>query len=55
MLMTYYVNIESMGYLAKEIERVAAEVEAPDVQNRMADLTGDAFTTSWMLKAMLRG
>ena len=54
MLMTYYVNIESMGYLAKEIERVAAEVEAPDVQNHMADLTGDAFKTSWFLKALLR-
>lgn len=55
MLMAYYVNIESMGYLAKEIERVAAEVEAPDVQNHMADLTGDAFKTSWFLKALLRG
>lgn len=55
MLMAYYVNIESMGYLAKEIEQVAAEVQAPDVQNVMADLVGSAFKTSWFLKAMLRG
>lgn len=55
MLMTYYVNIESLGYLAKEIEQVAAEVQAPDVQNYMAELVGDAFKTSWFLKAVLRG
>lgn len=55
MIMTYYVNLESMGYLAKEIERVAAEVEAPDVQNLMAELVGSAFKHSWQLKAVLRG
>lgn len=55
MLMAYYVNIESLGYLAKEIEQVAAEAQAPDVQNYMAELVGDAFGTSWFLKAMLRG
>ena len=55
MLLAYYVNIESMGYLAKEIEHVAAEVGAPDVQNTMADLVGSAFKTSWMVKSILRG
>lgn len=55
MLLAYYVNIESMGYLAKEIEQVAAEVGAPDVQNYMAELVGSAFKTSWMLKSILRG
>lgn len=55
MLMAYYINIESMGYLAKEIEQVAAGVQAPDVQNVMADLVGSAFRVSWFLKAMLRG
>lgn len=55
MLMAYYVNIESMGYLAKEIEQVAAAVGAPDVQNYMAELVGSAFKTSWMLKSVLRG
>lgn len=55
MLMAYYANIESMGFLAKEIERVAAEVGAPDVQNYMAELVGQAFKVSWMLKAVLRG
>lgn len=55
MLLAYYVNIESMGYLAKEIEQVAGEVGAPDVQNVMAELVGSAFKTSWFLKAMLRG
>lgn len=55
MLLAYYVNIESMGYLAKEIEQVAAEAGAPDVQNYMAELVGSAFKTSWMLKSILRG
>jgi DNA-binding ferritin-like protein len=55
MLLAYYVNIESMGYLAKEIEQVAAAVGAPDVQNTMAELVGSAFRTSWMLKSILRG
>ena len=54
MLLAYYANIESMGYMAKELEAMAAQVEAPDVQNHLADLTGSAFKTSWMLKAMLR-
>jgi hypothetical protein len=55
MLMAYYLNIESLGYLAKEIEQVAAEVGAPDVQNYMAELVGDAFKASWFLKSILRG
>lgn len=55
MLLAYYVNIESSGYLAKEIEQVAAAVGAPDVQNTMAELVGSAFKTSWMLKSILRG
>jgi DNA-binding ferritin-like protein len=54
MLLAYYVNVEGMGYLAKAIEQLAAEVEAPDVQNVMAELVGSAFKTSWMLKALLR-
>ena len=55
MLMAYYVNIEGLGYLAKELEQVAAGVGAPDVQNYMAELVGSAFKTSWMLKSILRG
>ena len=55
MLLTYYMNIEALGYQAKELEGVAAQVGAPDVQNYMADLVGSAFKTSWFLKAMLRG
>jgi len=55
MLMAYYMNIESLGYLAKEIEQVAAEVGAPDVQNYMSELVGDAFKASWFLKSILRG
>jgi DNA-binding ferritin-like protein len=54
MLLTYFANIESLGYLAKAIEQLAAEVEAPDVANVMAEVVGAAFKTSWMLKAMLR-
>lgn len=54
-LLTYYMNIESLGYMAKEVEALAARTGAPDVQNYMADLVGSAFKTSWFLKAMLRG
>lgn len=55
MLMTYYSNVEAMGYLARELERLAAKVEAPDVQNYLADLVGSAFKNAWFLKATLRG
>lgn len=55
MLMTYYCNLEAMGYLARSLERLAATVEAPDVQNYMADLVGSAFKNTWFLKATLRG
>ena len=55
MLMTYYGNLEAMGFLAKSIERVAQEVEAPDAANLMAELVGAAFKASWFCKATLRG
>lgn len=54
MLVTYFQNLEAMGYLAKAIEQVAVEVEAPDVAHGMAELVGDAFKASWFLKATLR-
>lgn len=54
MLSTYYGNLETMGYLAKEIEQLAAKVGAPDVQNLMAELVGSAFKSSWQIKATLR-
>lgn len=55
MLVTYFGNIEAMGYLAKRIEPLAQEAGAPDVANAMADLVGAAFKASWFLKATLRG
>lgn len=55
MLLTYYGNLDAMGFLAKEVERVAAEVGAPDVQNYMAELVGAAFKAGWFVKATLRG
>jgi DNA-binding ferritin-like protein len=54
-LMTYYGNIEALGYLTKELEQAAARAEAPDVQNYMAELVGFAFKSAWFLKATLRG
>lgn len=55
MLVTYYGNLDAMGFLAKEVERAACEVGAPDVQNAMADLVGAAFKAGWFVKATLRG
>jgi len=54
MLAVYYKNLEELGMKCKKLEPIAAKVGAIDVQNYLADLTGQAFKAAWMIKATLR-
>jgi DNA-binding ferritin-like protein len=54
MLGTYYKNLEELGMMAKKLEKVAAKVDAVDVQNYLAELVGETFKAAWFLKASLR-
>lgn len=54
MLAVYYKNLEELGMKAKKLEPIAAKVGAIDIQNYMADLTGQAFKAAWQIKATLR-
>ncbi len=54
MLAVYYKNLEELGMKAKKLEPIAAKVGAIDIQNYMADLTGQAFKAAWLIKATLR-
>jgi DNA-binding ferritin-like protein len=54
MLGVYYKNLEELGMKAKKIEPIAAKVGAIDIQNYMADLTGQAFKAAWFVKSILR-
>jgi hypothetical protein len=38
----------------KKLEPIAAKVGAIDIQNYLADLTGQAFKAAWQIKATLR-
>jgi len=53
-LATYYKNLEELGMKAKKLEPIAQKVGAIDIQNYMADLTGQAFKAAWFIKATLR-
>ena len=54
MLGVYYKNLEEFGMMSKKLEKVAAKIEAVDVQNYLAELVGDAFKAAWQIKATLR-
>jgi DNA-binding ferritin-like protein len=54
MLAVYYKNLEELGMKAKKLEPIAAKVGAIDIQNYMAELTGEAFKAAWFIKATLR-
>ena len=54
MTTTYLKNLEMCGMMAKEIIEVAKEVEAPDVENFLANTVNFCFKSSWMLKSTLR-
>jgi hypothetical protein len=41
--------------MAKEVTETAKTVEAPDVENAMAELVNFCFKSAWMLKSTLRG
>ncbi len=55
MIVVYLKNLEDCGMTAKEIVETARKVEAPDVENAMADLVNFCFKSAWMLKSTLRG
>jgi len=54
MLVTYLQNLEACGMASKEVLTVAKDVEAPDVENYLAELIGDMFKAAWFIKATLR-
>lgn len=54
MLAVYYKNLEELGMKCKKLEPIAAKVGAIDIQNYLADLTGQAFKAAWFVKATLR-
>jgi starvation-inducible DNA-binding protein len=53
MLTTYLRNVEDAGLKAKELGQYANEVEAPDVENFLADTVGAMYKAAWMIKATL--
>ena len=55
MLTVYLSNLDKAGMMAKDILKIAKEVDAPDVENYLAEYVGDCFKAAWFLKALLRG
>ena len=53
-LTIYLKNLETCGFMAKDLGKLAKEVGAPDVENYAADLVGAMFKASWFLKSTLR-
>lgn len=54
MLMTYLTNLDNCGMAAKEVLMCARAVEAPDIENFLADVVRDMFKAAWFIKATLR-
>lgn len=54
MLCTYIENVENFAITCKKVRRTAMRVDAPDIENYMAELIEDSFKSSWFLKAGLR-
>tara|TARA_R100001163_G_C5033298_1_gene172995 strand:- start:228 stop:785 length:558 start_codon:yes stop_codon:yes gene_type:complete len=54
-LVLYVKNLESGGFMAKDVYEAAQKVGAPDVENHLADIVGNLFKGAWMLKSTLRG
>jgi hypothetical protein len=40
--------------MAKDVGMIAKEVQAPDIENYLAELVGMMFKAAWFLKATLR-
>lgn len=54
MLTVYAKNLEAAGFMAKDVGLIAKEVQAPDIENYLAELVGMMFKSAWFLKATLR-
>lgn len=53
-LTVYVKNLENAGMMAKDVGALAKEVQAPDIENYMAELVGLMFKSAWFIKATLR-
>lgn len=53
-LTIYLKNLEACGMSSKDLQKIAKEVDAPDVENYLAELVGAMFKASWFLKSTLR-
>lgn len=54
MLKTYYRNLEAFAMDLKKIRKQAETIDAPDVENYIAELIGELFLAAWKIKSMLR-
>ena len=54
MLITYYGNLECFGMCAKNVAKLAAKMDAFDIENYCGEIIEDSFTAAWMCKATLR-
>ena len=55
MLTTYLGNLDKGGMVAKDIQKTAKTVDAPDIENYLADYVAASFKAAWFIKATLRG
>lgn len=53
-LTVYLKNLETCGMTSKDLQKIAKEVDAPDIENYLAELVGMMFKASWFLKSTLR-
>ena len=54
MLITYYENLECFGMCAKNVAKLAAKMDAFDIENYCGEIIEDCFTAAWQVKACLR-
>ena len=54
MLITYYENLECLGMCAKNVAKLAAKMDAFDIENYCGEVIEDSFTAAWQIKATLR-
>ena len=54
MLITYYENLENFGMCAKNVAKLAAKMDAFDIENYCGEVVEDCFTAAWQIKATLR-
>ena len=54
-LTCYVKNLETAGFMAKDIINMAEEVDCPDCEYHMSCVLGHFFNSAWKLKSILRG